>query len=62
MLALAQGAWDWLADIPHLKALLFAAYVLYLLWIVSWIILQKREPVATLSWVSRWPRCRIWAC
>lgn len=51
MLALAQGAWDWLADIPHLKALLFAAYVLYLLWIVSWIILQKREPVATLSWV-----------
>ncbi|KAB7766655.1 cardiolipin synthase [Xanthomonas maliensis] len=51
MLALAQGAWDWLTDIPHLNALLVSAYVLYLLWIIGWIILQKREPVATLSWV-----------
>ncbi|WP_372392515.1 cardiolipin synthase [Xanthomonas sp. NCPPB 3582] len=51
MPALAQGAWDWLANLPHLEALLLAAYVLYLLWIASWIVLQKREPVATLSWV-----------
>ncbi|MFA4510378.1 PLDc N-terminal domain-containing protein, partial [Xanthomonas perforans] len=51
MLALAQGAWEWLATIPHLEALLLAAYVLYLLWIAGWIVLQKREPVATLSWV-----------
>ncbi|WP_434990578.1 cardiolipin synthase [Xanthomonas melonis] len=51
MLALAQGAWDWLASLPHLEALLVAAYVLYLLWIAAWIVLQKREPVATLSWV-----------
>ncbi len=51
MLASVQGAWEWLATIPHLEALLLAAYVLYLLWIASWIVLQKREPVATLSWV-----------
>lgn len=51
MLASVQGAWDRLATIPHLEALLLAAYVLYLLWIASWIVLQKREPVATLSWV-----------
>lgn len=51
MLASVQGAWDRLATVPHLEALLLAAYVLYLLWIASWIVLQKREPVATLSWV-----------
>ncbi|RBE39102.1 cardiolipin synthase, partial [Xanthomonas oryzae pv. oryzae] len=51
MLAFAQGAWEWLATIPHIEALLLAAYVLYLLWIAGWIVLQKREPVATLSWV-----------
>ncbi|WP_434031877.1 cardiolipin synthase [[Pseudomonas] boreopolis] len=51
MLATLQGAWDWLAGIPHLGAYITAAYVMYLLWILGWIILQKREPVATLSWV-----------
>ncbi|HBK45625.1 MAG TPA: cardiolipin synthase [Xanthomonadaceae bacterium] len=51
MLATLQGAWEWLAGIPHLAAYITAAYTLYLLWILGWIILQKREPVATLSWV-----------
>lgn len=51
MFAILQGAWEWLAAIPHLTAYLIASYTLYLLWIVLWIVLQKREPVATLSWV-----------
>ncbi|MEE7548391.1 cardiolipin synthase [Xanthomonas sp. Kuri4-1] len=51
MFAILQGAWEWLAGIPHLTAYIVAAYTLYLLWIIGWIILQKREPVATLSWV-----------
>ena len=51
MLATLQHAWEWFTDIPHLGAYITAAYVTYLLWILGWIILQKREPVATLSWV-----------
>jgi cardiolipin synthase len=51
MLETLQGAWEWLAGIPHLGAYITAAYVMYLLWMLGWIILQKREPVATLSWV-----------
>ncbi len=41
----------WLDAFPHLRPLLIAAYVLYLLWLIGWIMLQKREPVATLSWI-----------
>jgi len=51
MLATLNTAWEWIAGIPHLKAYLTAGYFAYLLWIVAWIVLQKREPVATLSWV-----------
>ncbi len=51
MLATMNSAWEWIAGIPHLKAYLTAAYFAYLLWIVAWIVLQKREPAATLSWV-----------
>jgi cardiolipin synthase A/B len=42
---------DWLDAVPHLRPLLLAAYVVYLLWLIGWIMLQKREPVATLSWI-----------
>ena len=51
MLATLNSAWEWIAGIPHLSAYLTAGYFAYLLWIVAWIVLQKREPVATLSWV-----------
>jgi len=51
MLATLNSAWEWIAGIPHLSAYLTAGYFTYLLWIVAWIVLQKREPVATLSWV-----------
>ena len=35
----------------HLSAYLLAGWAVYLVWIGGWIILQKREPVATLSWL-----------
>ncbi|MBB5015516.1 cardiolipin synthase [Rehaibacterium terrae] len=38
-------------QIPHLNWLLTAGYVVYLLAMAGWIVLQKREPVATLSWI-----------
>lgn len=34
-----------------IKLTLAAAWVVYLLWLGGWIVLQKREPVATLSWL-----------
>ncbi|QNH10613.1 cardiolipin synthase [Xanthomonas sp. SI] len=49
--ATLQNTWDWLTGIPHFGAYLTAAYLLYILWLSGWIVLQKREPAATLSWV-----------
>lgn len=37
--------------IPHLKFYLAFAWLLYLVPLCIWIVLQKREPVATLSWL-----------
>jgi len=51
MLALFDTLRYWLDAIPHLRTVLVVAYVLYLLGLFAWIILQKREPVATLSWI-----------
>lgn len=36
---------------PTIAGILIAAYVLYLLPLLVWIIMQRREPVSTLSWV-----------
>ena len=36
---------------PHLAFWLSFAYVAYLIWLAGYIVLQKREPVATLSWI-----------
>ncbi|MFT4197970.1 MAG: cardiolipin synthase [Pseudoxanthomonas sp.] len=44
-------AWRAVADIPHLESWLTAAWLLYLLVLGGWIVLQKREPAATLSWL-----------
>ncbi|HVI59527.1 MAG TPA: cardiolipin synthase [Luteimonas sp.] len=44
-------AWRWLATLPHLRLWLAAAWAAYMLWLGAWIVLQKREPVATLSWL-----------
>ena len=43
--------WDRIASIPHLGVYVSLAWTLYLLLLGGWIVLQKREPVATLSWV-----------
>jgi cardiolipin synthase len=36
--------WVWLVGVPHLLTYLTGAYLLYLLGLLGWIILQKREP------------------
>jgi cardiolipin synthase len=43
--------WDWLAGLPRLRLYLVLAWLLYMAWLSVWIVLQKREPAATLSWV-----------
>ena len=47
--------WDWLHAIPvvgeFIGTVLFVGWLTYLLLLGGWIVLQKREPVATLSWV-----------
>lgn len=47
---LKQG-WDALAATPYLRLYLTLGWALYLLLLGGWIVLQKREPVATLSWL-----------
>lgn len=43
--------WHALASIPNLALYLGIGWAVYLAGIGSWIILQKREPAATLSWL-----------
>ncbi|MDO5609683.1 MAG: cardiolipin synthase [Pseudomonadota bacterium] len=45
---------DWWAafwSIPHIGPLVTVAWLAYLVWLGGWIVLQKREPAATLSWL-----------
>lgn len=51
MFEAVQHAWQALASTPHLLTLLVAGWLLYLVVLGGWIVLQKREPVATLSWL-----------
>lgn len=51
MLDMLDQAWHALTSIPHLHLYLALGWLAYLLWLGSWIVLQKREPVATLSWL-----------
>jgi cardiolipin synthase len=44
-------AWEALLAIPHIGLYLTAGWVGYLVLLGGWIVLQKREPVATLSWL-----------
>jgi cardiolipin synthase len=41
----------WLRSIEHLGLYAYLAWVTYLIVLGVWIVLQKREPVATLSWI-----------
>lgn len=51
MLETLQHLWHALWAIPHLKLYLTVAWLLYLVPLCGWIVLQKREPVATLTWL-----------
>jgi len=51
MLETLQQLWHALWAIPHLKLYLTLAWLLYLVPLCGWIVLQKREPVATLTWL-----------
>jgi cardiolipin synthase len=44
-------AWNALWSVPHIRAWLTVGWIAYLAWLGVWIVLQKREPVATLSWL-----------
>lgn len=51
MLEWTREAWAAVTAIPHLRLYLAAVWAAYLLLLGGWIVLQKREPVATLSWL-----------
>ncbi len=51
MLDSLQHAWHWVATFPHIRLYASLAWAAYLIWLGGWIVLQKREPVATLSWL-----------
>src|SRR6476659_1925488 len=44
-------SWLWHTLPPHLQFWLSLLWVLYLIVLAGWIALQKREPIATLSWL-----------
>jgi len=48
---LLQRGWEALTSIPGLGLALVLGWLAYLLLLGGWIVLQKREPVATLSWL-----------
>ncbi|TAK38884.1 MAG: cardiolipin synthase [Lysobacteraceae bacterium] len=43
--------WRWLSSMPHLGWYLALGWLAYVLGLGGWIVLQKRPPVATLSWL-----------
>ena len=51
MLDTLHDAWTALLAIPHLGLYLTLGWALYLIGLGGWIVLQKREPVATISWL-----------
>ncbi|MCI4568012.1 cardiolipin synthase [Lysobacter sp. CFH 32150] len=46
-----HDAWTALLAIPHLGLYLTLGWALYLIGLGGWIVLQKREPAATISWL-----------
>ncbi|HZW17470.1 MAG TPA: cardiolipin synthase [Luteimonas sp.] len=51
MLDALREAWQAFTAIPHVHLYVFAIWIAYMVWLGGWIVLQKREPVATLSWL-----------
>ena len=46
-----SDAWRALLQVEHLAAWLVGLWLLYVVWVGGWIVLQKREPAATISWL-----------
>jgi len=46
-----HSAWSAFTSIPNLALYLTIGWLTYVVWLGLWIVLQKREPVATLSWL-----------
>jgi cardiolipin synthase len=46
-----RSAWSAFTSIPNIALYLTLGWLTYLVWLGLWIVLQKREPVATLSWL-----------
>ncbi len=46
-----QSLWSGFWSIPHIRVWLTVVWVVYLVGMGIWIVLQKREPAATLSWL-----------
>ena len=44
-------AWHAILAIPHIGLYFSIGWAIYLLGLGGWFVLQKREPVATLSWL-----------
>jgi len=51
MLDALHVAWLWLHGFHHFTVYLTLAWIGYVLWLGGWIVLQKRAPAATLSWL-----------
>jgi cardiolipin synthase A/B len=51
MLDVLRDTWSWLHDFQHFTLYLTLGWVAYLVWVGGWIVLQKRAPAATLSWL-----------
>src|SRR3546814_2767445 len=46
-----QDAWRAFTDIPYIHLYVTGIWIAYMIGLGGWIVLQKREPVATLSWL-----------
>ncbi len=51
MIDFVLQAWATLWSLPHIRAWLTVSWIAYLLGLGVWIVLQKREPAATLAWL-----------
>lgn len=46
-----HDVWSAFWSIPHISVWISTIWAGYLVWLAGWIVLQKREPAATLSWL-----------
>ncbi|MDQ3039856.1 MAG: cardiolipin synthase [Pseudomonadota bacterium] len=51
MIEFLLQAWDAFWSIPHIRVYMTLGWIAYLLGLGVWIVLQKREPAATLAWL-----------